>query len=318
MTKKKLVDATELSLDEWLEVVLKPEHQRGCRIEDSHFTTDAHLDEFLDKIDARSNDQIIAILRLFLFDGGHLGVDKTHRQWLLSMDSDELAEKRSQHSYFDRLMDLSGSACPWQGTTWVIDLLPDWPQAAIDALDAYHLAHCQLLPDGRLHGLNDATTIIRRKFLEHPLPVKETLLDLTPRDFELLAGHLFKKKGYDVTVTPRSSDGGYDVLALRTGPRGEERLHVECKRYTENVGVQIVRATLGTLVVKNATLAVIVATSRYTKAARKEAIESKRIELIDVDEFDKDLRQYVDPNWTSRLSRYVGEMKRDLVGQKKS
>ena len=35
-----------------------------------------------------------------------------------------------------RLLDLNGAAePPWQGLTWILDLLPRWPMQAIDVLE---------------------------------------------------------------------------------------------------------------------------------------------------------------------------------------
>ncbi|WP_126455825.1 restriction endonuclease [Sulfuriflexus mobilis] len=308
MSKKPFVNAQELTLDEWLKLVLVPEQMRPCLIEDSYFVTDQHLDEYINSIHDRDENEIQIILNNFLISGGHLGVDKTMRSWLLSMTLIEREKKKAQHSYFKRLLDISGSSSPWQGLSWVIDLLPHFPQEAISSIDAYFLAHCQLLPDGRLDGLSDASKIIRSRYLEHELPVKNVLLNLTPRDFELLIAYLYKSKGYNVVVTPRVSDGGYDVLAERENNRESERLHIECKRYEENIGVIIVRGVLGTLVVKNATKAVIVASSFFTKPATIEAKKSKRIELINLDDLDRDMRK-IDVNWTSKVNEYVMKMK---------
>ena len=311
MPEKKFVDAKNLTLNEWLELVMIPKSKRPCIVEDTYFSTDQHLVEYLDSIHDRCENEIKILLDNMLIPCGHLGKDKGTRNWLFSLSIEEIEAKKQQHSYFKRLLDFSDTSTPWQGINWIIDLLPNFPQDAIKALDAYFLAHCQLLPDGRINGLSDASKIIRAKYLEHDLPVKNVLLDLTPRDFELLVAYLYKRKGYDVVVTPRSSDGGYDVLAEKTSNRGSERLHIECKRYEENIGVRIVRGVLGTLVVKNATKAVVVASAFFTKPATKEANQSKRVELINLHELDSDLRK-ISVNWTSRVNEYIMEIKKNL------
>ena len=54
---------------------------------------------------------------------------------------------------------------PWERVTWILDLLPDHLSKAVDALDAYFLAHIQFLPDGRMDGLEDAEAVIRQRYL---------------------------------------------------------------------------------------------------------------------------------------------------------
>lgn len=314
MSKKKFIDAQKLKLDEWVKIVLISKNKRNCLIEDSYFATDRHLEEYVETIHHRSEKEIKQILANFLISGGHLGSDQKHRLWLFSLPIKEIEEKKAEHSYFKRLSEFCDSSAPppWQGITWVIDLLPKYPQEAINALESYLVAHCLFLPDGRAHALSDASTIIRKKYLEHDLPVKNTLLNLTPCDFELLVGYLYKKKGYDVTITPRSKDGGYDVLAEKNNNRENERLHIECKRYDPKVGVIIIRGVLGTLLVEPGSKAVIVTSSSFTRPAIIAAKKSKRVELISGDEFDKDMRENIDNNWTSFVTRYVMEMKKFL------
>ena len=48
--------------------------------------------------------------------------------------------------------------------------------------------------------------------------------------------------------TPRSWEGGIDVIGLRTDEVGiEQRTYVQCKDYSRPVGVQVVRELLGAL-----------------------------------------------------------------------
>src|SRR2546427_6913331 len=94
---------------------------------------------------------------------------------------------------------------PWEGITWVLDLLPLFPQMAIDSISAYITAHCQFLPDGRWYGLEDAMSLIRARYfdLSHP---REILLGLRPRDFEFLVAALYAGMGYEVAVTSAPSE----------------------------------------------------------------------------------------------------------------
>jgi len=310
MGKIKVIDHKNLSLDEWLSYVTIPQHKRNFRILDCQFATDEHLDEYVRTIHKRSEDDVKYLLSLFLIDGGHLGHDRFLRKWLFSLSPEEFARATSSHSFLQRLVHMGGGSPPWPSITWIIDLLPSFPQQALDALASYFQAHCQYFPDGRIHGISDAETVIRARYMYHFLPVRQKLLDITSRDFELLVGYLYRLKKYDVTITPRAKDGGYDVLAEKNSGREQERLHIECKRYEQNIGVPIVRQILGTLNVCNATKAVLVTSSKFTAPAVEEAHLSKRVELFDVDEFDLDMRKFVDFNWVHKIPSYLMEMKK--------
>jgi len=309
------VDEKLLTLDEWIELAMTPEKKRKHLILDCQFPTDEHLEEYLKTIDKRSDKEIKSLLSQFLIPCGHLGHDEHVKESILAMDPERRKTILEISSFIRRLFNMSKDSHPWQGITWIVDLLPHWPQEAINALDAYFQAHCQMMPDGRMQGLSDAKAIIKRKYLEHNLPVKETLLNLTPRDFELLVAYLFMKKGYDTNITPRSKDGGYDVIAEKQNDREHERLHIECKRYEEKVGVKIVRAVLGTLIIRNATKAIIVTSSSFTETAKKEAYESKRLELMDLKAFDSDMRSFTSIDWPSHVSQYLMEIRKSYNKQ---
>ena len=57
-----------------------------------------------------------------------------------------------------------GRIQPWEGVTWVLDLLPEAPRKALHVIDAYLDVHAGLMPDGRLMGMSDARAIIRAKY----------------------------------------------------------------------------------------------------------------------------------------------------------
>jgi restriction system protein len=312
MTNRELIDHKSLSLEKWLELVLIPSDKRNFEILDCQFATDEHLQLYISDIQERSDVEIKKLLTLFLIPNGHLGHDDFIRTWLYNMPNDEFDKALSTHSFLERVVIPNDKNPPWHGITWVIDLLPHHPQQAIEAIQFYFRAHCSFLPDGRIHGLSDAQSLIRAKYIEHHLPVKQTLLDMTSRDFELLVAYLYKKKGYEVTVTKRTRDGGYDVLAEKFSDREQERLHIECKRHEINIGVPIARQVLGTLNIANATKAVVVASTEFTKSAISEAHQSKRLELVNVKHFDAEMRRYVHVNWIYRIPEYLMQIKKDL------
>lgn len=98
---------------------------------------------------------------------------------------------------------------------------------------------------------------------KHP----EKMRDMSPRKFEELIADMFKNQGYDVTLTPRSKDGGIDVIAVQRDGIGTVMVVVECKRYAEShkVGVEIARGLYGVVEQQKATRGIIATTSFFTK-----------------------------------------------------
>ncbi len=86
------------------------------------------------------------------------------------------------------------------------------------------------------------------------------LRELNPRRFEEVVAELFRKRGFAVELTPRTRDGGRDVLAVQSDTLGKSLYLIECKRYapSRKVGVEVVRGLYGVLQADRATKGVIV------------------------------------------------------------
>lgn len=212
-TNSMIIDAEKLALEEWLNLILQRPRKKSVEIMDYQFPTDKHAKEYVKTIHKRSEQEVKNLLRKFLIKSGSLGTDGRRLQYWIKQGKLEEYVERFEHAR--RLVERDGP--PWEGNTWILDLLPEYPQTAIDALDAYFTAHIQILPDGRFQGLSDAMMIIRARYfdLEHPI---EALLNLRPRDFEFLIANLYLKMKYDVFVTKQTRDGGYDVRASKSEP----------------------------------------------------------------------------------------------------
>lgn len=104
-----------------------------------------------------------------------------------------------------------------------------------------------------------------RYLAKHP----ELLYELHPRRFEELVAELLRDQGFEPTLTPRTRDGGRDILAARSDALGSLLYLVECKRYApkNKVGVEVVRAIHGVTNAERATKGVIVTTSSFSKDA---------------------------------------------------
>ncbi|KAA0141023.1 restriction endonuclease [Gimesia chilikensis] len=100
---------------------------------------------------------------------------------------------------------------------------------------------------------------------KHP----DKLHDLDPRRFEELVAELFRKQGFQITLTPQTRDGGKDIYALKHDQFGKSLYLIECKRYAKHnkVGVETLRSLYGVATVENATKGIIATTSSFTKDA---------------------------------------------------
>lgn len=119
-------------------------------------------------------------------------------------------------------------------------------------------------------------------FAKHP----ERLRDIDPYAFEKLMAAVYRNRGFDVKMTPKSKDGGFDLILLQRNDIGAAMTLVDCKRYAahKKVGVEIVRGLYGTVEAKRATSGLIVTTSYFTAGAIAEREQLKfRMGLADFD-----------------------------------
>jgi len=85
----------------------------------------------------------------------------------------------------------------------------------------------------------------------------------SPREMEFLVGELFKKKGYDVSVTQSTIDRGIDVWA----ENNNEKLGIEVKKWVSHVGSRDVAVSLGQGKSRANKVIVISTTSDFSKEA---------------------------------------------------
>ncbi len=73
--------------------------------------------------------------------------------------------------------------------------------------------------------------------------------------------------GYKTTLTKRSRDGGYDVIAKGSKIGGKEHILIECKRRELRFGVAPIRQLGGVLESNRANKAFFISCGSYTKEA---------------------------------------------------
>ncbi|MCA2218227.1 hypothetical protein [Jidongwangia harbinensis] len=117
------------------------------------FPTNALRAEYLSTISARSEADVLALLRLFLFEESCFGLDGDHLDRVLDSSDVRKFLDDLPKEYSRRLMRwMSGTAKPHPSIRWVLDLLPHAPQQAIDAVMGYLNVYRSLRPSGRSDG----------------------------------------------------------------------------------------------------------------------------------------------------------------------
>jgi HJR/Mrr/RecB family endonuclease len=114
----------------------------------------------------------------------------------------------------------------------------------------------------------------------------EDVHQLEPRQFEELIEYLLKKDGFETVLTPRSRDGGKDIIAKYITPAGISFLtYVECKRYSPDrpIGVEYLRSLYGTVMSERVNLGMLVTSSRFTSEAYK--FQTKTENFLELKDF---------------------------------
>jgi hypothetical protein len=121
-------------------------------------------------------------------------------------------------------------------------------------------------------------------FFEYLRLHPDAFYDLSPSRFEEVVGGILKDMGCQVIPTPRTRDGGRDLLAVYSTPLGEMLTLVECKLYAPHrrVGIEIIERFLWTIQEDRATCGVIVTTSSFSSVALEKARQfSYKLKLRD-------------------------------------
>lgn len=112
---------------------------------------------------------------------------------------------------------------------------------------------------------------------------RSNYLELTPEEFEVAVGKLFREMGYNLTVTKKSGDGGIDLDGFSLG-LGGGRVVVQCKRYKGAVPVSAVRDLFGVVASDNSIERGFLVTTGRVSQAGKNFARGKRITLIEGEE----------------------------------
>jgi restriction system protein len=130
---------------------------------------------------------------------------------------------------------------------------------------------------------------MRRKKLFNSVASNEnTLESISWREFELLVGEAFRRKGFTVQETGQGgADGGIDLVLLKDG----EKCLVQCKQWRRQlVQVNVVRELFGVMAAEGAKGGFVVISGRFTEDAKAFA-RGKNLQLIEGAELSDMIRQ---------------------------
>jgi restriction system protein len=171
------------------------------------------------------------------------------------------------------------------------------------------------LLDGQIYGASEFPTVSKTDLITVVQPTivsaseamiaalkkqPQDVMNLGSRQFEELIAELLTDMGWDVELTPATRDGGKDILAYLKTDVGRFLCLVEAKRYRSDrtIGVELVRTLYGTLCDYQASSAMMVTTSTFSKDAR--SLQKKH-------EFQLTLHDYTDVvGWIMKHGRKRG------------
>lgn len=143
--------------------------------------------------------------------------------------------------------------------------------------------------------LSEVSTKIKLEKLESKLKNKdpktgkiaiEDLDKMTGVEFENFLKTFFERNGFKVTTTKISNDQGCDLILQKLG----EKTSVQAKRYVGTIGNDAIQQVVASLKYYKCDLALVITTSKYTKAAEKLA-EANHVELWDREALKKKLKE---------------------------
>ena len=311
-------------LEFWLSVVTGQVPQPADDFIVIAFPTDAIRDEYLHDISSRVESEVRKILARMLghsrslpdWDALQIRIlrSKPFDDALRSGPADDSLGSRPRFSDYERRAILAtagqSSEPTWPGLTWVLDLLPGYPDRALAVVSAFLHAHFEVLPDMRISGLSDAAAVIRYRYILSAAEAHRRILSTIDwRDFEFLVAALYQAKGYEVEVTPKQKDGGRDVIARRTGADAET-LHIACSRGVRKNDAADVAALNGRLDTgERASRGIFVNIAGFTEQGRGTAMEiakeMPRISLIGGDQLLQQLNEHLGADWPYRFERII-------------
>ncbi len=295
-SRKKVADTEKATLEEWLYLIFK---NKSIVFPNNCFPNDEARDEYLLRVHSISEEDVKKLLRILIQNTNRLGADNDALRFSITKDKEEIFRLMESSEYWRRNFSMRNDV--WEGLTWVIDLLPDKPKLAMNAVEAYIVANSIHMTDHQYIGAKDCVAILQAKYFERGHS-PDILLETDPVKFEWLIEKLYKNLGYSTQLTPASYDEGIDIIATKEPAGHMEKILIQCKRSKNNVGISTVRELYGCVSSFKATKGVVVSSAEFTPSAIKFAKNNPRIELIGYNALNILLNINIGSNWPLKLN----------------
>lgn len=113
---------------------------------------------------------------------------------------------------------------------------------------------------------------------KNPMPLENVL---TGEEFEVFCKKRIEELGWRVRTTKASGDFGADLVIERDG----QTIIIQCKYYSQPIGVKAVQEAFSAMTFYNANKSAVVSNQTYTQAARQMA-ERNKVLLLHVNDLD--------------------------------
>ncbi|MGI8396857.1 restriction endonuclease [Agrobacterium deltaense] len=141
-------------------------------------------------------------------------------------------------------------------------------------------------PQEEVEDDDSATVAVSRQAEEttEDFVIRRLMAQLSGYQFEELVGHLMECMGYTARVTPKSSDGGVDVIAHMDALGFQPPIvKIQCKRTTSQHGLSEVNQLLGTL--GEGEFGLFVSLGSFSRAANELERNRPKLRVIDGEGF---------------------------------
>lgn len=269
------------------------------------------LEEYINHIQIKTEDEVKELLRYLLSPFTRQMDISNHEIYtnLLSLNKNDASYKSYIKNYtkIEKNIRIINGQEAWDGLTWILQLLPYHPYKAIKALNLYLSSEIMYMPDDRIIGINQCISIIESKFIYSNDGLENYILNLTPREFELLIANLYEHLGYKVQVTPSTRDGGKDIIANIKREDGNEVVYVECKLYkTTELTATTIRALFGVINYDHANRGVIFCTGYVNENLKT---ENSCIQICTLEEIIILLNAHLGSDWFKRIHSLIDNYK---------
>jgi restriction system protein len=178
---------------------------------------------------------------------------------------------------FERLVDVLGGSAATAGTVATLLVQGVATEQVVGWLEGGALASA-LDPSGlelfgkspRRAGLDLVIEEVSESLIKELADRPELLHQLQPRKFEELVAELYRRRGFEVTLTPASGDEGVDVYVVSRNDLGRTLWVVQAKRYAANRPIEagVVRELYGTVMAQEASAGILITTSFFQPGAK--------------------------------------------------